>query len=115
MNVVLHGLPAPVGERGPIMPGFDGTISDAQLADLLDYLRRSFSDRPPWPDLRNRVTRQRQSKPGLYVSDGNLSVGPSDADIRAHMQPNLCRCGTHTRILKAVRRAAELRNRLAAM
>lgn len=32
----------------------------------------------------------------------------SDADIRAHMQPNLCRCGTHTRILKAVRRAAEL-------
>jgi nicotinate dehydrogenase subunit A len=22
------------------------------------------------------------------------------------MQPNLCRCGTHTRIVKAVRRAA---------
>jgi nicotinate dehydrogenase subunit A len=24
------------------------------------------------------------------------------------MQPNLCRCGTHMRILRAVRRAADL-------
>lgn len=31
---------------------------------------------------------------------------PSDDEIRAHMQPNLCRCGTHMRILRAVRRAA---------
>jgi nicotinate dehydrogenase subunit A len=33
---------------------------------------------------------------------------PSDADIRAAMQPNLCRCGTHMRILRAVRRAATM-------
>jgi nicotinate dehydrogenase subunit A len=32
---------------------------------------------------------------------------PSDAEIRRHMMPNLCRCGTHVRILRAVRRAAE--------
>jgi nicotinate dehydrogenase subunit A len=32
---------------------------------------------------------------------------PTDAEIRRHMQPNLCRCGTHMRILRAVRRAAE--------
>lgn len=31
---------------------------------------------------------------------------PSDDEIRAHMQPNLCRCGTHMRILRAVKRAA---------
>jgi nicotinate dehydrogenase subunit A len=31
---------------------------------------------------------------------------PSDAEIRAALQPNLCRCGTHMRILRAVRRAA---------
>jgi nicotinate dehydrogenase subunit A len=30
----------------------------------------------------------------------------TDAELRAHMQPNLCRCGTHMRILRAVRRAA---------
>ncbi|MYZ46388.1 (2Fe-2S)-binding protein [Propylenella binzhouense] len=32
---------------------------------------------------------------------------PSDAEIRRQMQPNLCRCGTHMRILRAVRRAAD--------
>jgi len=31
---------------------------------------------------------------------------PSDEEIRTHMQPNLCRCGTHARILRAVGRAA---------
>ena len=28
---------------------------------------------------------------------------PSEAEIRAHMEPNLCRCGTHMRILGAIR------------
>jgi aerobic-type carbon monoxide dehydrogenase small subunit (CoxS/CutS family) len=32
---------------------------------------------------------------------------PTEAEIRRHMLPNLCRCGTHVRILRAVRRAAE--------
>ena len=32
---------------------------------------------------------------------------PTDDEIRAHMQPCLCRCGTHMRILRAVRRAAD--------
>jgi nicotinate dehydrogenase subunit A len=31
---------------------------------------------------------------------------PSDAEIRAGMEPNLCRCGTHMRILRAIRRAS---------
>jgi aerobic-type carbon monoxide dehydrogenase small subunit (CoxS/CutS family) len=30
----------------------------------------------------------------------------SEQELREHMQPNLCRCGTHIRILRAVRRAA---------
>lgn len=33
---------------------------------------------------------------------------PTDAEIRTAMQPNLCRCGTQLRILRAVHRAAEL-------
>jgi len=32
---------------------------------------------------------------------------PSDADIRAALKGNLCRCGTHHRILRAVHRAAK--------
>jgi len=31
---------------------------------------------------------------------------PSEAEIRRQMAPNLCRCGTHLRIVRAVRRAA---------
>lgn len=33
---------------------------------------------------------------------------PTRAQIRAHMNTNLCRCGTHMRILRAVERAAAL-------
>ena len=33
---------------------------------------------------------------------------PSDAQIRAELEPHLCRCGTHMRILRAVHRAASL-------
>jgi len=32
---------------------------------------------------------------------------PSDADIRTALKGNLCRCGTHHRILRAVHRAAK--------
>jgi nicotinate dehydrogenase subunit A len=32
---------------------------------------------------------------------------PTEVEIRKHLQPNLCRCGTHMRIVKAVKRAAQ--------
>jgi len=31
---------------------------------------------------------------------------PTDEEIRRFMQPNLCRCGTHAAILRAIKRAA---------
>jgi aerobic-type carbon monoxide dehydrogenase small subunit (CoxS/CutS family) len=31
---------------------------------------------------------------------------PSDDEIRAYMEPNLCRCGTHMRIIAAIREAS---------
>jgi nicotinate dehydrogenase subunit A len=34
---------------------------------------------------------------------------PTEAEIRRHMMPNLCRCGTHMRILRAVRRAVQMK------
>jgi nicotinate dehydrogenase subunit A len=33
---------------------------------------------------------------------------PTDQQIRAELEPNLCRCGTHMRIIRAVKRAAQL-------
>lgn len=38
----------------------------------------------------------------------DVTPRPTEAEIRKGMQPNLCRCGTHMRILRAVRRAAGL-------
>ena len=47
--------------------------------------------------------------PGMIMRAEALlrrNAAPSDKEIRGHMNPNLCRCGTHMRILAAVRRAA---------
>ncbi len=49
--------------------------------------------------------------PGMMMRAQALLQGnprASDAEIRAYLQPNLCRCGTHMRILRAVKRAASL-------
>jgi nicotinate dehydrogenase subunit A len=37
----------------------------------------------------------------------DVNNDPSDADIRAALEGNLCRCGTHGRILRAIKRAAQ--------
>jgi aerobic-type carbon monoxide dehydrogenase small subunit (CoxS/CutS family) len=34
------------------------------------------------------------------------NASPSPVEVRSHMNPNLCRCGTHMRILRAIERAA---------
>jgi nicotinate dehydrogenase subunit A len=33
---------------------------------------------------------------------------PSEAEIRQALANNLCRCGTHVRIVRAVKRASEM-------
>ena len=48
--------------------------------------------------------------PGMIMRAQALlqrNPAPTDAEIRAHMEPNLCRCGTHMRILRAIRRASD--------
>jgi nicotinate dehydrogenase subunit A len=37
---------------------------------------------------------------------------PSEADVRATLSPNLCRCGTHSRIIRAVLRAAQANGKI---
>ena len=61
INVTLHGLHGADSERAPIMPGFDGAISDEQLAALLKYLRARFSDEAPWPDVAEDIEAAREA------------------------------------------------------
>jgi nicotinate dehydrogenase subunit A len=47
--------------------------------------------------------------PGMMMRAQALleaNASPTQAQIRAHMSTNLCRCGTHMRILRAIERAA---------
>jgi aerobic-type carbon monoxide dehydrogenase small subunit (CoxS/CutS family) len=47
--------------------------------------------------------------PGMMMSAAALlaqNKQPNDADIREALSGNLCRCGTHVRILRAIQRAA---------
>jgi nicotinate dehydrogenase subunit A len=47
--------------------------------------------------------------PGILMSAAALlqkNPNPSDADVRLALDRNLCRCGSHNRIVKAVLRAA---------
>jgi nicotinate dehydrogenase subunit A len=37
----------------------------------------------------------------------DVNKDPSDGEIRAALEGNLCRCGTHGRILRAIKRAAQ--------
>jgi len=49
---------------------------------------------------------------GMILAAASLlerNSDPTDNEIRQALAGNLCRCGTHTRILKAVRRAAQNR------
>jgi nicotinate dehydrogenase subunit A len=51
---------------------------------------------------------------GMIISAKALLMenkNPTDQDIRQALQRNLCRCGTHTRIIKAVKNAAAKMNK----
>jgi len=37
----------------------------------------------------------------------DVNTDPTDAEIRAALERNLCRCGTHSRVLRAIKRAAK--------
>jgi aerobic-type carbon monoxide dehydrogenase small subunit (CoxS/CutS family) len=54
--------------------------------------------------------------PGMMIRAEALlrqTICPSEAEVRDALQPSLCRCGTHMRILRAVRRAAAATGRAA--
>lgn len=52
INLLLAGVPAADGKRGPVMPGFAATLTDPQITALVNYLRATFSrKKDAWPDI----------------------------------------------------------------
>jgi len=76
-NVILAGIRPVGGEHSPIMPGFANSMTDDQVAALLNYLRSRFSTQPAWTgvdqiirDARRAETVSLQSPP----TPANVSV-----------------------------------------
>jgi mono/diheme cytochrome c family protein len=55
IHITLEGIPPRNGEPGRIMPGFAGSLTDAQVVSLLAWLRSDVAQKPPWPDLEAQV------------------------------------------------------------
>jgi hypothetical protein len=74
--VILYGLPAADGTSGPIMPGYAGALTDAQVVSLARDLRARFSGKPPWRDLDAVVRGARAAGPDI----ARIPAGGAGAD-----------------------------------
>jgi len=59
IQVVLRGIDAKDGITGVVMPSFGGALSDADIARIAAYLRRTRTKLPPWPDLESKIAAAR--------------------------------------------------------
>jgi mono/diheme cytochrome c family protein len=56
LHIILEGIHPTEGEAGPLMPGFAGALTNAQIGTLAAYLRSHFTTRPAWTDIDKRLT-----------------------------------------------------------
>ncbi len=61
IQVILHGIAAPVSSDLGYMPAFKDSMNDDQLAELVTFLRRQFApEKPDWTGVRAAVSQARQ-------------------------------------------------------
>jgi mono/diheme cytochrome c family protein len=60
IQAVMRGVGSADGARGLVMPAYALSLSDAELARLAAYLRRTRTTRPPWTDLEHKVSAARR-------------------------------------------------------
>jgi len=66
IQVILHGIAKPAFSDLGYMPAFKDSMNDAQVAELVSYLRRQFApDKPIWVDVPSTVSRLRRSAANL--------------------------------------------------
>ena len=59
IQTILHGVSPPVGARGPYMPPYRGTLTDAEVAHLVAYLQARYGS-VRWADLDKEVAKARK-------------------------------------------------------
>jgi cytochrome c553 len=60
IQAVLRGIGDAEGARGLVMPAYASSFSNAEVATLAAYLRRTRTTLPPWTDVENKVSVARQ-------------------------------------------------------
>lgn len=75
VNVILYGLPPAEGATAPLMPGFDGALSDAQIVELVSWMRARFTRKEPWRDVEAVVRKARRhgAEGARFAAGGNGS------------------------------------------
>ena len=81
-NIVLSGVRPVEGERSPIMPGFAASMSDAQIAALLNYLRARFSNQPAWTGVEKTIADARRTQTVFLQTSPPTDNAPADASQR---------------------------------
>ncbi|HWZ40017.1 MAG TPA: molybdopterin cofactor-binding domain-containing protein [Bradyrhizobium sp.] len=62
IQVILHGIRQPAFSDLGYMPAFKDSMNDAQIAELVSFLRRQFApNKPAWNDVPSAVSRIRQA------------------------------------------------------
>jgi mono/diheme cytochrome c family protein len=81
-NIVLSGVRPVEGERSPIMPAFASSMSDAQIAALLNYLRSRFSNQTAWTGVEKTVEDARRTQNVFLQTSVDAQNAPADASQR---------------------------------
>ncbi len=103
---VLLGSKAVKSCKLPVSDATGGTITTLEgliTDDLLHPVQRAF--------IEEQAAQCGYCSNGMIMATAALlwkNPRPTDEQIREALDGNLCRCGTHLRILRAVKRAAEL-------
>ncbi|WFU44467.1 molybdopterin-dependent oxidoreductase [Bradyrhizobium sp. CB82] len=62
VQVILHGITEPASSDLGYMPAFKHSMSDAQVEELVTFLRKQFApDKPAWTGIRETIARVRTS------------------------------------------------------
>jgi nicotinate dehydrogenase subunit B len=62
VQIILNGIAEPVSSDLGYMPAFKNSMSDAQVEQLVTFLRKQFApDRPAWTSVRETIARVRTS------------------------------------------------------
>jgi mono/diheme cytochrome c family protein len=62
IHVVLNGIGIAEGGAGLVMPSYAAALSDADIARLAAYLRRTRTDKPPWTDIEKKIAAARAQR-----------------------------------------------------